>query len=164
MPSVQLSCSDISNYLQPHGLQHSQASLSITHTWACSNSCPSSRRCHPTISSPAAPLSFCLQSFPAWVFSNEKTLCIRGPNYWSFSFSISPSNEYSGPISLRIDWLGLLAVQGALKSLLQHHSLKVPILWHSAFFIVQLSSTHDYWKNRRFDCMGLCQQSDASAF
>ena len=76
------------------------------------------------------------------VFSNESTLCTRCPNYWSFSFSISPSNEHPGLISFRMDWLDLLAVQGTLKSLLQHHSSKPAILWHSAFFTVQLS--HPY--------------------
>jgi len=76
------------------------------------------------------------------VFSNESTLCMRWPKYWSFSFSISPSNEHPGLISFRMDWLDLLVVQGTLKSLLQHHSSKVSILWHSAFFIVQLS--HPY--------------------
>ena len=73
------------------------------------------------------------------VFSNESACRIRWPKYWSFSFSISPSNEYSGLISFRMDWLDLLAVQGTLKSFLQHHSSKASILWHSAFFIVQLS-------------------------
>ena len=76
------------------------------------------------------------------VFSNESTLCIRWPKYWSFSFSISPSNEYSGLISFRIDWFDLLAVQGTLKRLLQQHSSKASILWCSAFFMVQLS--HPY--------------------
>ena len=76
------------------------------------------------------------------VFSNESVLHIRWPEYWSFSFSISPSNEYSGIISFRMDWLDLLAIQGALKSLLQHHSSKASILWRSAFFMVQLS--HPY--------------------
>ena len=76
------------------------------------------------------------------VFSNESVLHIRGPEYWSFRFNISPSNEYSGLISFRVDWLDLLAVQGTLKSLLQHHSSKASILWHSAFFVVQLS--HPY--------------------
>ena len=76
------------------------------------------------------------------VFSNEVVLCIRWPKYWSFSFNISPSNEYSGLISFRMDWLDLLGVQGTLKSLLQHHSSKASVLWHSAFFIVQLS--HPY--------------------
>ena len=73
------------------------------------------------------------------VFSNESALCIRWPKYWSFSFSISPSNEYSGLTSFRMDWLDLLAVQGTLKHLLQHHSSKTSILWRSDFFIVQLS-------------------------
>ena len=86
------------------------------------------------------PFSSCLQSFPgSGSFSNKSVLHIRWPEYWSFSFRISPSNEYSELISFRMDWLDLLAVQGTLKSLLQHHSSKAPILWCSAFFIVQLS-------------------------
>ena len=76
------------------------------------------------------------------VFSNESVLHIKWPKYCSFSFSISPSNKYSGLISFRMDWLDLLAVQGTLKSLLQHHSSKASILWHSAFFIVQLSNPY----------------------
>ena len=86
------------------------------------------------------------------VFSNESVLCIRRQKYWSFIFSISPSNEYSGLISSRMDWLDLLAVPGTLKSLFRHHSSKASILWHSGFFRVQLShlSVHDYWKNRNF--------------
>ena len=76
------------------------------------------------------------------VFSNESAFCIMWPNYWSFSFNISPSNEHPGLISFRMDWLDLLAIQGTLKSLLQHHSSKASILWHSAFFTVQLS--HPY--------------------
>ena len=79
------------------------------------------------------------------VFSNESVLCIRGPKYWSFSFSFSPSNEYSWPISFRMDWLDLFAVQGTLKSLLQHHSSKASVLRCSAFFMVQLS--HLYMTN-----------------
>ena len=86
------------------------------------------------------------------VSSHELALCIRWPKYWSFSFSISCSNDYSGLISFRIDWLDLLAVQGSLKSLLQHHSSKASILWCSAFFMVQL------------DYMNLCWQSNVSAF
>ena len=85
------------------------------------------------------------------VFSKESVLCIRWPKHWSFSFSISPSNEYSGLISFRIAGFDLLAVQGTLKSLLQHHSSKASILWCSAFFMVQLISIHDYWKNHSFD-------------
>ena len=89
------------------------------------------------------PLLFPPSVFPSIrVFSNESTLCIRWPKYWSFSFNISPSNEHPGLISFRMDWLDLLAVQGTLKSLLQHHSSKASILWHSAFLIVQLS--HPY--------------------
>ena len=88
-------------------------------------------------------LLFLLSVFPSIrVFSKESVFCIRCPKYWSFSFSISPSNEYSGLISFRIDWFDVLAVQGTLKSLLQHHSSKAPIFWCSAFFMVQLS--HPY--------------------
>ena len=85
------------------------------------------------------------------VFSSELALHIRWPKYWSFSFSISPSNEYPGLISFRMDWLDLLAVEGTLKSLLQYHSLKASIFWLSAFFIIQLSFIHDYWKKHSFD-------------
>ena len=85
-------------------------------------------------------------------FSNESALCIKWPKYWCFSFSISPSNQYSGLISFGIDWLDLLAVQRTLKSLLQHHSSKASILWCSALFIIQtLTYIHDYWKNHGFD-------------
>ena len=91
--------------------------------------------CHPLLLLPSI--------FPSIrVFSNESVLCIRWPEYWSFSFCISPSDEYLGLISFRLDWLDLLAVQGTLKSLLQHHSSKTSILQHSAFFIVQLSHSH----------------------
>ena len=89
------------------------------------------------------PLLLSPSIFPSiWVFSNESALRIRWPKYWSFSFNISPSNEHPGLISFRMDWLDLLAVQGTLKSLLQHHNSKASIIWHSAFFIVQLS--HSY--------------------
>ena len=92
---------------------------------------------------PCCPFLLLPSTFPSIrVFSNESVFHIRWPNYWSFSFSISPSDEYSGLISFRIDWLDLIAVQGTLKSLLQHHNSKASILWHSAFFIVQLS--HPY--------------------
>ena len=86
------------------------------------------------------------------VFSNESVCRIRWPKYWSFSFNISPYNEHSGLISFRTDTLDLLAVQGILKSLLQHHSLKASIIWHSAFSTVPtLTSIHDHWKNHSFD-------------
>ena len=96
---------------------------------------------------------------------HESALCIRWSEYWSFSFSISPSNEYSGLIFFRIDWLDLLAVQGTLKSLLQHHSSKASILQCSAFFHgPTLTYTLDHWKNHSFDQTDLCQLSNVSAF
>ena len=98
--------------------------------------------CHPLILLPSI--------FPSIrVFSNESALHIRWPKYWSFNFNISLSNEYLRLISFRMEWLDLLAVQGTLRSLIQHHSSKASTLWHSAFFVVQLS--HDYWKNHSFD-------------
>ena len=97
------------------------------------------------------------------VFSNESALHTRLPKCWSSSFSISPSNEYSGLISFGMDWLDLLAVQGTLKSLLQHHSSKASILRRSAFFTVQFTSIHDYWKNHSFNWTDLCWQSNVSA-
>ena len=105
---------------------------------------------HP-LSFPSPPFSFCPQSLPASVLSNESTLHIRWPKYWTFSFSISLSKEQPGLISFRMDWLNLLAAQGTLKSLLQHHSSKASILRRSAFFIVQLLSIHDHWKNHSLD-------------
>ena len=110
---------------------------------ACSNSRPLSRWCHPTISSSVIPFSSCFQSFPAsGSFLMNQLFTSGGPKYWNFRFSTSPSNEYSGLISFRIDWFDLLAVQGTLKSLIQHHSSKASILQRSPFFIVQLA--HPY--------------------
>ena len=128
--------------LQPHGLQYARPPCPSPTPRVYSNSCPFSRWFHPTISSSVVPFSSCLQYFPTLVFSNESVLCIRWPKYWSFSFNVSPSYEYSGLISLKMDWMDLLAVQGTLKSLLQHHSSKASILQCSAFFTVQLS--HPY--------------------
>ena len=109
------------------------------------------------------PLLFLPLIFPSIrVFSNESALHIRLPAYWSFS--LSPSNEYSGLIFCRIDRFDLLAVQGTLKNLLQQHSSKVSILWCSAFYGPTLTSIHDYWKNHSFDYMHLCLRSDVSAF
>ena len=108
----------MSNFLWPHVLQHARLPCPSPVPGACSNSCPSSWWCHPTISSSVVPFS-CPQSFPIRVLSSELVLCIRWPNYWSFSFSISPFNEYSGLISFWIDWFDLLTVQRTLKSLLQ---------------------------------------------
>ena len=117
---------------------------------ACSNSFPSSWLCHPTISSSVVPFSSCLQSFPESVFSNESVLHIRWPKDWSFSFNMSPSNEHPGLISFTMDWLDLLAVQGSLKSLLQHHSSKASSML-SFLYGPTLTSRHDYWKNHSFD-------------
>ena len=118
-----------------------------------SDSSPLSRWCHPAISSSVVPFSSCPQSLPSIrVFSNESTLCMRWPKYWSFSFNISPSNEHPGLISFRMELLDLLAVQGTRKSLLQHHSSKASVLQCSAFFTVQLS--HPYMtteKNHSLD-------------
>ena len=118
----------------------SQASLSFTVSWSLLKSCPLSQWCHPTILSSVSAFCSGPQSFPASEFFPVSRLFESGkPKYWSFGFSISPSSVYSGLISFRIDWFDLLAVQGSLKSLLQHHSSKESILWRSAFFMVQLS-------------------------
>ena len=129
----------MSDSLQPHGLQHARLPCpSLSHR-VCSNSCLLSWWCyqqaHPL--PPPSPLPLIFPSIR--VFSNESVLSIRWPKYWSFSFSISPSNEYSGLISFRMDWLELLATQGTLKSLLLHHNSKASILWRLAFLMVQLS-------------------------
>ena len=139
-------CCSVANLcltLQTHGLQHARLPCPSPIPGVYSNSCPSSRGCHPTISSSAIPFSSHLQSFPAsGSFLMSRALRFRWPKYWSFSFNISPSNDFSGLISFRIDWFDLIAIQGTLKSLLQHHSSKVSILWCSAFLMVQLS--HPY--------------------
>ena len=153
---VQFSCSVMSDSLRPHGLQHSRLPCPSPVPRASSNSCLSSQCCHPTISSSVVSFSSCLHSFPAsgyfqWVSSSHQVAKV-----WNFSFSISSSNEYSGLISFRTDSLDLFAVQGTLKSLLQHHSSKASILQHSSSFMEQLTSIHDHWKNHSFDYMDLC--------
>ena len=131
----------MSHSLRPHRLQLARLPCPSLSPRACSNSGPLSWWCHPTISSSVIPFSSCLQSFPM-SGSYESALLIRWPKYWSFSFSISPSNEYSGLFSFRTDQFDLLAVQGTLKSFLQHHNLKASILRCSAFFMGQLSHPH----------------------
>ena len=159
--SVQFSHSVVSNSLLPHGLHAvHQASLCITNSQSLLKlmsiewMMPTNHLilCHP----------FLLPSiFPSIrVFFNELVLCIRWPKYWSFSFSISPSNEYSGLTSSRIDWFDL---QGTPKSLLQYHNTKASILWHSLYGPT-FTSIHDCWKKHSFDYTDLCQQSDLSAF
>ena len=143
-----------------------QASLSITNSrssprlMSIESVMPSSHLilCRPLLLLPPIPPSI-------RVFSNESTLSVRWPKYWSFSFSISPSNEYSVLISFRLDWFDLLAVQGTLKSLLQYHSSKASVLWcFSLLYGSTLTFSHDYWKSRSFDHVDLCWQSDLSAF
>ena len=162
--SVQFSCWVVSDSLWPHGPQHARP--------PCPSPTPSSPKpmsiesvmpsnhlilCRPLLLPPSVFSSI-------RVFSNESALRIRWPKYWSFNFSISPSNEYSGLISLRIDWFDLLGVQGTLKSLLQQHSSKATILQHSAFFMLQLS--HPYMTTGKTIVFNrqLCWQSNVSAF
>ena len=143
--SVQFSRPVLSNSLRAHGLQHTKFPYTSPTPEAYLNSSPLHWWCtgHPAISFSVIPSFSHLQSFPAsGSFSNESVLLMRWPEYWSFSFSISPSKAYSGLISLRSDWFDLLAVRGTLKSLLHHHSPNASILQLSAFFIVQLS--HPY--------------------
>ena len=156
----------MSDSLQPRGLWHTRPPCPSPTPGVYSNSCPLSWWCHSTVSSSAA-LFFCLQSFPAsgLVFSNELALLNEWLKYWSFSFSISPSNECSVLISFRMNWLDLLAFQGTLKSLLQHNSSKASVLWCSAFFIVQLS--HPYMTTGKTIALSrwtFCWQNNVSAF
>ena len=120
--------------LQPHRLQHTRLLCPLVFPGVWPSSCPLSLWCLPSISSSAMLFSFCLQSFPA-----SGSFPIKWPKYWSFS--ISPSNEYSELISFRIDWFDLFVVQGTLKSLLQHHSSKASVLWFSALFTDLVTSS-----------------------
>ena len=141
------SCSVVSDSLQPHGLEYASLPCPSLSPVVCSVSCPLGgdviQPSHLLL--PPSPLS--LIFFQPQGLSHESAVCIRWPKYWSFTFSISPSNEYSGLISFRVDWFDLLAVQGTLKSLLQHHSSKASILRCSAFFMVKLS--HPYMTTRK---------------
>ena len=146
--SVQISSSVMSNSLRPHEPQHARSPCPSptpgVHPESIELVMPSNCLilCRPLLLLPSI--------FPQIrVFSNESALCIRWPKYWSFS--ISPSHEYSELISFKIDRLDLLAVQGTLKSLLQHHNSNASILQHSAFFILQLSHPYDHWKNHSLD-------------
>ena len=132
----------MTNSLQPHGLQRTRPPCPLPTPRVYSNSCSLSWWCHPTISSSVIAFSSCLQSFPASGSFQMSQLFTQVAKVLEFQFNNTPSNEHSELISFRMDWLDLLAVQGALKSLLQHHSLKASIFWCSALFIVQLS--HPY--------------------
>ena len=158
----------MSDSLWPHESQHSRPPCPSPAPGVHSDSCLSSPWCHPAISSSVFPFSSCPPIPPRIrVFSNESTLHMRGPKYWSFSFSIIPPKEIPGLISFRMDWLDLLAVQGSFKS--QHHSSKASILRRSAFFTVQLS--HPYMTTGKtialtiWSCkMDHCWQRNVSAF
>ena len=149
----------MSNSLRPHGLQHTRPPCPsptpgdgrLSNYMSIESAMPSNHLilCCPVLLLPSI--------FPSIkVFSNESVLRMRWPKYSSFSVSISPSNEPPGLISFRMDWLDLLAVQGTLKTLLQHHSSKATILRRSAFFTVQLTSIHEHWKNHSLDQTDLC--------
>ena len=149
----------VSNSLWPHGLQHARLPCPSLSRRVWSNSCPLSRWCHPTISF-CLPLLLLLSVFSSSrVFPHESAHCFRWPKLWGFSFSISPSNEYSGLISFRTDWFDLPAVQRTLeKSSLapQYKSISSSVL--SLLYGPTLTSLHDYWKKHNFDSMALCQQ------
>ena len=142
-------------------VHHQLPELAQTHVHQIGDAMQPFILCHPLLLLPSI-----LPSIR--VFSNESALRIRQPNYCSFSFSISHSNEYSALISFKIDWFDLLVAQETLKSLLQHHSSKAAILQCLVVFMVPfmvtLTSVHDYWKNHSFDYMDLCWQSDVCAF
>ena len=154
----------MSHSLWPQELQHTRLPCPPPTPKACSNSFPLSWWCHPTISSSVVPFSSCLklcqhQGLFKWVSSSHQVA-----KYWSFSFSVSPSNEYSALISFRIDWLDLLAIQGTLKSspISQFKSINSSVL--SLLYGTTLTSIHDYWKNHSFDYTHLYQQINVSAF
>ena len=156
------SCSVVSDSETPWTAAH-QASLSFTISqslfklMSIESVMPSNHLilCHPLLLLPSI--------FPSIrIFPSELALHIRQPKYWGISISLF--NEYSGLISLRIDWFDLLAIQKILNSLLKHHISKASVLWCLAFFMVQLTSLHDYWKNHSFDYMDFCQQNHVSAF
>ena len=150
--SVQFSCSVVSDSLWPHEPQCARPPYPSPTPRTHPKPCPSSQWCHPTISSSVIPFSSCPLSFPAsGSFPMSQLLHIRWPKYWSFRFNISPSNEYSGLISIRIDQFGLLAVQGTLKSsptllFKSINSLVLSLLYGST-----LTFIHDFWKNHSFD-------------
>ena len=148
---IQFSCSVMSDSLWPHGLQHTRLSCPSPTPGVYSNSCPLSQWCHPTISSTVVPFSSCLQSFPAsGSFQMSQFLALCGQSIGvPASASVLPMNIQDW---FPLRWTGWISLQSKrLSSLLQHHSSKASIFWHSAFFIVQLSSIHNSWKNHSLD-------------
>ena len=145
----------MSNSLWPHGLQHARLPYPSLSPWVCSNLCLLSQWCHSAISSSVAPFPSCPQSFPAsgcqFFISGDQSIGV------SVSALVSPSNEYLGLISFRTDWFDLLAVQGTLRSLLQHHSLKASFLCTQPSLGPTLTAIHDSWKNHTFDYTDLCR-------
>ena len=152
---IQFSCSVVSDSATPWTAAHRPPCPS-PNPRPCSNSCPVSRWCHPTISSSVVHFSSCHQYFPgSGSLPVSQFFTSGGQSIGVFSFSVSPSNEYSRLISFRMDWLDLLAVQGTLKSLVQHHRSKASILSALSFlYSPTFTSTHDYWKSHSFDYMG----------
>ena len=154
----------MSDSLQPRRLQHTRLPCPSPTPRACSNPCPLSWWCHPTIS------SFSSTSLPAFSLSQHQglfkwVLHIRWPNYWSISFSVSPSNEYSRLISFRIDWFDRLAVQGTLSRVFSNTTIQKHQFFHLNFlYDPSLTPIHDYWKNHSSDCTDFCWQSNVSAF
>ena len=162
---LQFSHSVVSNSFAIPWTAACQATLSITNSQCLLKRMSIEPVMPPTLLILCCPLLLPPSILPSIrVFSNESVLHIKWPKDWSFNFSISCSNEYSGLISFRVDWLDLLAVQRTLKSLLQHHSLKISILRHFFLYSPTLTSIHDYWKNQSLEKMDLCWQSNVSAF
>ena len=151
MRSHQFSRSVISDFLWPCGLQHAKFPCPSPTPGACSNSCPLSRWCHPTISSSVVPFSSRLQSFPASGSFPRSQFFASGDQSIGVSALTCPSNEYSGPISFKMDWLDVLAVQGTLKSLLQHQFKSINSSTLSFLYSPTLTSIHDYWKKHTFE-------------
>ena len=153
MSSVQFSRSVVSDSLRPNESQHARPPCPITNSRSLLKLMPIESVMPSSHLILCCPLLLLPSTFPSiTVFSNESALHIRWPKYWSFSFNINPSNEHPGLISCRMDWLDLLAVQGALKSLLQHYSSKASILQCSAFlYSPPLISIHDHWRNHSLD-------------
>ena len=150
--SVQFSHSVVSDSLRPHGQHHTRPPCPLPTPGVYSNSCPLSWWCHPTISSSVIPFSYCLNLSQHQSLFNESVLHIRWPKYWSFSFSISPSNEYSGLISFRMDWFDLPTVQETLQeSSLTPHFKSINSLVLSFLYSPTLTFIHDYWKKHNFD-------------
>ena len=154
----------MSDSLWSHGLHHTRPPCPSPTPGVHSNSCSLSQWCHPTISSSVVPFSSHLQPFPASGSFPVSQFFTSSDQYWSFSFSISPSNEYLGLIFFRIDWLDLLAVQGTLSRVFSNTTVQNNSLALSFLYGPNLTSIHDYWKNHSFYWMDLCWQSNVSAF